>query len=535
MKTAPKPSFRCAIYTRVSTDHGLEQEFNSLDAQREAAEAYIKSQAHEGWQCLPYQYNDGGFSGGSVERPALQQLLSDIQSGLIDIVVVYKVDRLTRSLADFAKLVELFDGRGVSFVSVTQAFNTTNSMGRLTLNVLLSFAQFEREVTSERIRDKIAASKKKGLWMGGVVPLGYRVHERALIPHEEHADLVRMLYTSYTACSSVYELKKQLDTKGVRLPIRTDGKGRRTGGGLFSRGHLYKILSNPVYLGEIVHKGQRYPGQHEALIDHTLWETVQFKLTEQAQTFRNRRTSSDAILIGRLFDDRGNAMSPSYSQKGSIRYRYYTSQALLQGRKDEAGSQPRVPAPELEQVVLDYLRTIPKYPDLPLHTRTARDGDRSVWDDRAVVETCLEKVIVREGKVSILLKPEEADRCSTNVGEIDWSPKSGIRKRFVTRAEDQACRPIRVEARSRLLVALVKARRWLMDIIVDSEITARVIADREGCSERSVRMTLNLAFLSPEIVKAVIGGTLVRGAGMSGMTDLPISWIDQLKVVSQKS
>lgn len=530
MKAAPKPSFRCAIYTRVSTDHGLEQEFNSLDAQREAAEAYIKSQAHEGWQCLPAQYNDGGHSGGSIERPALQQLLSDIRAGHIDIVVVYKVDRLTRSLADFAKLVELFDRHGVSFVSVTQAFNTTNSMGRLTLNVLLSFAQFEREVTGERIRDKIAASKKKGLWMGGIVPLGYRVHERTLIPHEEHADLVRMLYTSYTAGGSVHELKKQLDTKDLRLPVRTDGKGKQTGGGLFSRGHLYKILSNPVYLGEIVHKGQRYPGQHEALVDHSLWESVQSKLADQAQTFRNRRTSSDAILMGRVFDDRGNAMSPSYSQKGSIRYRYYTSQALLQGRKDEAGTHPRVPASDLEQVVLDHLRTVSLNSDLPPHVSLFSKDDRSVWDDRALFEAHLEKVIVGKSKVSVLLKPK-GEGSGASIVEIDWASKSGTRKRDLIRAGNQISRPMRSEARIRLLVALVKARRWLADIITDPGITTQLIAGREGCSERSVRMALNLVFLSPEIVKAVIDGTLIRGAGMSGMTNLPISWVDQMKLV----
>jgi site-specific DNA recombinase len=523
MKAAPKPFFRCAIYTRVSTDHGLEQEFNSLDAQREAAEAYIKSQAHEGWQCLPAQYNDGGFSGGSVERPALQRLLSDIQAGHIDIVVVYKVDRLTRSLADFAKLVELFDRHGVSFVSVTQAFNTTNSMGRLTLNVLLSFAQFEREVTGERIRDKIAASKKKGLWMGGVVPLGYRVHERTLVPHEEHADLVRMLYASYTACGSVHELKKQLDTKGVRLPTRTDGKGKQTGGGLFSQGHLYKILSNPVYLGEIAHKGQRYPGQHAALIDSSLWEAVQHKLAEKAQTFRNRRTSSDAILMGRLFDDRGNAMSPSYSQKGSIRYRYYTSQALLQGRKGEAGSQPRVPAAELEQMILECLRAIPP----------SSEDKQSATDAQTLIEAYLEKIIVGRSTVSVMLKPEAGGATDTSIVEIDWSPKPGTRKRNVIRAGDQTSRPMRSEARTRFLIARVKARRWLAEIIADPGVTTRVIADREGCSERSIRMTLNLAFISPEIVKAVIDGTLVRGAGMSGMMNLPINWADQMKAVFQ--
>ena len=249
-------SLRSAIYTRVSTDQGLEQDFNSLDAQREACEAYIKSQAHEGWRLVRDRYDDGGFSGGSMDRPALQKLLIDVQARRIDVIVVYKVDRLTRSLADFAKLVETFDAHGVSFVSVTQSFNTTTSMGRLTLNVLLSFAQFEREVTGERIRDKIAASKKKGMWMGGVVPLGYRVEDRALHIVEDHAEIVRSLFRRYLEAGSVVRLKQQLDAEGFRIPIRIDGGGRSTGGGLFSRGHIYKILSNPIYVGRIAQKAK---------------------------------------------------------------------------------------------------------------------------------------------------------------------------------------------------------------------------------------------------------------------------------------
>jgi site-specific DNA recombinase len=239
-------SLRCAIYTRVSTDQGLEQDFNSLDAQREACEAYIKSQAHEGWRLRRDRYDDGGFSGGSMDRPALQNLLSDVEARRIDVIVVYKVDRLTRSLADFAKLVETFDAHGVSFVSVTQSFNTTTSMGRLTLNVLLSFAQFEREVTGERIRDKISASKRKGMWMGGVVPLGYRGEDRVLHIVEDHAEIVRCLFRRYLEAGSVVRLKQQLDAENIRIPIRIDGAGRSTGGGLLSRGHVYKLLSNPI-------------------------------------------------------------------------------------------------------------------------------------------------------------------------------------------------------------------------------------------------------------------------------------------------
>src|SRR5271156_915454 len=351
-----KTPLRCAIYTRVSTEHGLEQEFNSLDNQREASEAYIKSQAHEGWKLIRTRYDDGGYSGGSMDRPALQKLLDDVRARRIDVVVVYKVDRLTRSLADFAKLVELFDAHQVSFVSVTQAFNTTTSMGRLTLNVLLSFAQFEREVTGERIRDKIAASKKKGIWMGGVVPLGYRVENRALHVVEEHAASVRNLFRRYVEISSVVRLKAVLDEESLRLPIRTDGTGKTTAGGLISRGHLYKILSNPIYLGRLTHKGQVHQGLHDPIIDQETWDRVQALLAEHGKRTAGSREHSDALLAGKLFDDQGNRMSPSHAAEGGRRWHYYVSQAVLQGRKQEAGSVARVPTMVIQRRVAEAVR-----------------------------------------------------------------------------------------------------------------------------------------------------------------------------------
>ncbi len=357
MKETNKRRFRCAIYTRVSTDQGLEQDFNSLDAQREASEAYIKSQAHEGWRLMRDRYDDGGYSGGSMDRPALQKLLADVEARRIDVIVVYKVDRLTRSLADFAKLVEMFDKHDVSFVSVTQSFNTTTSMGRLTLNVLLSFAQFEREVTGERIRDKIAASKKKGMWMGGVVPLGYRVEDRALHVVEDHAETVRSLFRRYLEAGTVVRLKEQLDAESFRIPIRIDGAGRSTGGGLFSRGHIYRILSNPIYVGRIAHKGQVNEGQHPPIVTQDLWGQVQQGLRDHLGTVRTKRThqSSDALLIGKLYDDGGNRMSPTWARKGSKRWRYYVSQAALQGDRSKAGSVIRVPAADVEALVTDAL------------------------------------------------------------------------------------------------------------------------------------------------------------------------------------
>ena len=353
-----KTTLRCAIYTRVSTEHGLEQEFNSLDNQREASEAYVKSQAHEGWKLIRTHYDDGGYSGGSMDRPALKRLLDDVRARRIDVIVVYKVDRLTRSLADFAKLVELFDAHQVSFVSVTQAFNTTTSMGRLTLNVLLSFAQFEREVTGERIRDKIAASKRKGIWMGGVVPLGYRVENRALHVVEEHAAFVRDLYRRYLEIGSVVRLKALLDHEDARSPLRTDGTGKTTGGGLISRGHLYKLLSNPIYLGRLTHKGQVHDGLHDPIVDQETWDRVQRSLAEHATRRTGSRQNSDALLAGKLFDDRGNRMSPSHATKGGRRWRYYVSQAVLQGRKHEAGSVARVPALEIEARVAEAARAV---------------------------------------------------------------------------------------------------------------------------------------------------------------------------------
>jgi site-specific DNA recombinase len=325
VKAAASKSQRCAIYTRVSTDQGLEQEFNSLHAQREAAQAYIKSQAHEGWRLIRDHYDDGGFSGGSIERPALQKLLADIKERRIDIVVVYKVDRLTRSLTDFAKLVELFDAHGVSFVSVTQSFNTTSSMGRLTLNVLLSFAQFEREVTGERIRDKIAASKKKGLWVGGIVSLGYQVKDRKLIVNEAEAGSVRLIFERYRALGSLPALQRELRSRGVVTRKRTLSSGKVIGGAPLTNGPLAYLLRNRLYLGEINHHDQSYPGEHQPIIDQKLFNEVQAQLDENRRGRRLKNERSAVLLLGKLYDDRGNRMTPSYAIKKGVRYRYYVS------------------------------------------------------------------------------------------------------------------------------------------------------------------------------------------------------------------
>jgi DNA invertase Pin-like site-specific DNA recombinase len=349
---------RCAIYTRKSSEEGLEQSFNSLQAQREACEAYIASQRHEGWQAIPKIYDDGGFSGGNMNRPALKQLLEDIAAKRVDTVVFYKVDRLTRSLTDFARIIEIFDKQRVSFVSVTQQFNTTSSMGRLTLNVLLSFAQFEREVTGERIRDKIAASKKKGMWMGGVAPLGYEVKDRQLVINPQEAMMVEEIFTQYLRLRSVAKLKQYLDGKKIRTKVRTSANGRAFGGRPYSRGGLYKLLNNEVYTGRIAHRGQSYAGQHPMIIAPDVWEKVKALLAanNQGQRQPGIRTSG-SVLSGLVFDAAGNRYTATHAMKKGRRYRYYTSQAVINKRK-KPSYLDRIPAKELEQLVSARLRKL---------------------------------------------------------------------------------------------------------------------------------------------------------------------------------
>src|SRR5215213_1570140 len=356
MTSALPKRIHCAIYTRVSDDQGLEQDFNSLDAQYDASQSYVRSQAHAGWTLIRSKYDDGGFTGGNTDRPGLQRLLADVRSRKIDVIVVYKVDRLTRSLADFAKLVELFDQHNVSFVSVTQQFNTTTSMGRLTLNVLLSFAQFEREVTSERIRDKIAASKRKGLWVGGMAPLGYDTKDRKITVNEAEADRVRGIFHGYLKLGSLNLLMADLRTRGIVTKLRTLKTGETVGGIPFTRGPLAHLLRNRFYIGEVVFKGETLAGEQPAIVDKGLFDAVQAKLSEQKTNHQTLRTSSNSLLLGRIFDDRGHRMTPSHARRRGIKYRYYISSALLQGRPKQAGSVNRVPAGEIESLVIKAVR-----------------------------------------------------------------------------------------------------------------------------------------------------------------------------------
>jgi site-specific DNA recombinase len=360
-----RPQLRCAAYTRKSSEEGLEQEFNSLDAQREACEAYVASQKPEGWVLVPDRYDDGGFSGGTLERPALKRLLADIEAGRIDVVVVYKIDRLSRSLMDFAKLVEVFDRRSVTFVSVTQSFNTTTSMGRLTLNILLSFAQFEREVIGERIRDKFAASRRKGMWMGGKVPLGYRLENRKLVPHESEAGIIRTIFERFVQVSSATTLANMLSGEGIAM---RSGKP-------IDKGDLYKLLHNRVYVGEAVHKGTSYPGEHEAIIDRQLWDRVHAILAQSPRRrASNTRAQTPALLKGLVWGPDGRAMSPSHTRKRGRLYRYYVSQAALKGQRIP-GPAPRVSDAEIEGAIVNQLRALLRTPEVIVGTWRAVRSD----------------------------------------------------------------------------------------------------------------------------------------------------------------
>ncbi|CAA2105449.1 DNA-invertase hin [Methylobacterium bullatum] len=523
-KTQAPKALRCAIYTRKSTEHGLDQAFTSLDNQREAAEAYIKSQAHEGWRLLPEAYDDGGVSGGSLERPALQRLLAEVEAGRVDVVVVYKVDRLTRALSDFAKLVELFDAHGVSFVSVTQAFNTTNSMGRLTLNVLLSFAQFEREVTAERIRDKIAASKRKGMRMGGPVPLGYRVHDKKLVPCPDEAAQVRTIFERYLALGCLNGLAVDLQAQDILTKRSPRRDGTIRGGIAFTKGPLAYLLRNRVYVGEVIHKDRHYPGEHEGIVPRELFDAVQAALGEKAQAQGSVRGNTGSWLTGLLYDDRGNRMTPSSARKGALRYRYYVSRALETGQRSEAGSVARVSAPEIELAVREALT--PPSPDQPSPS------------EEMPLLAYVSRIVVHPSHLAIsFVEPDGAgqDDSTSGAGAIEptplrvpWSARPSRRRRQIIHAGSDegtaSLRPMRVETRARLVDGIAKARFWLDDLASGRVADTHAIATAEGCSERSVRMTLNLAFLAPSVIQAAIAGTLPEGSGISALVNAPMVW-----------
>jgi site-specific DNA recombinase len=524
MKAGSARAVRCAIYTRVSTDQGLEQDFNSLDAQYGASQAYIRSQAHAGWILLPAKYDDGGFSGGTTDRPALQRLLEDVRARKIDGIVVYKVDRLTRSLADFAKLVELFDQHNVSFVSVTQQFNTTTSMGRLTLNVLLSFAQFEREVTSERIRDKIAASKRKGLWVGGMTPLGYDAKDRKITVNAAEAERVRTIFRCYLKLSSLNLLMAELRKRGIVTKVRKLRTGVRVGGIAFSRGSLAQLLRNRFYIGEVVFKGEVLKGEQPAILDRALFDAVQARLNQQVTNHKAKWMKSEALLIGRIYDDRGNRMTSSHTRKGNVRYRYYLSSAVLQGTAERAGSVCRVPATAVEALVIKSVREHLK-PSPPI------DDQGLITGRVARIEVQTKQLVIQLTRGPILNPKNTA---TNSVLRVPWQRTSSNRRREILLPEGmqpQHARPIRSETRATLVAAIARGRRWLDELAMDASITTDSIASREGCSARKVNMTISLAFLAPDLVKAAIDGRLPYGMGIARLTDLPAEWSKQREML----
>jgi site-specific DNA recombinase len=537
----PKQPLRwCAVYTRKSSEEGLEQDFNSLDAQREAGTAYVKSQQHEGWRLLTAQYDDGGYSGGTLDRPALQRLLVDIRAGKVQIVVVYKVDRLTRSLADFAKLIELFEAHGVSFVSVTQQFNTTTSMGRLMLNVLLSFAQFEREVTGERIRDKIAASKKKGLWMGGTPPLGYDARERKLVVNETEAMLVQHIFRRYVELGTVAKLTKVLQAEGRRTKRYTSTSGRSFGGQAFSRGHLYRILSNRVYLGEIVHKDASYPGEHQAIVDAELWGRAKALLAANHHAAHtDERVASPALLKGRVFDGAGNRMSPSHAVKQGQRYCYYVSQAVLQDRAQEAGSIARLPARELEQVVTNAV-----FNALARDERTrvaaARLDGMGQRDRQQALRGVVRRVEVSNSRISVTIDPsalekldgvaqpdDDADGLTTIELPFDIVRRDNGAKVLASRCSIPAVD----SSASALVQAVARGYAWRQQLLNGSVRSTAEIARKEGITRRYVARLLRLGFLAPDIIAAILASRQPAHMTVDRLRGpIPFDWDEQRRL-----
>jgi site-specific DNA recombinase len=500
---------RCAIYTRKSSEEGLDQAFNSLDAQREACKAYIASQRFNGWKPLPARYDDGGLSGGNLERPALRRLLADIDAAKVEMVVVYKIDRLTRSLADFAKLVERFDAAGISFVSVTQQFNTSTSMGRLTLNVLLSFAQFEREVTAERIRDKIAASKKKGMWMGGLVPLGYDRKDRTLIINSAEAETVRTLFKAYLELGNVRRLKAFADQQKLRSKRHVFESGKAAGGVLFSRGRLYHLLSNPVYVGQIRHGDKVYEGLHEAIIDADTWQRVQVQIADNTVSAQGPgKQSARSPLIGKLFDEDGEPLTPTHAVKKGRRYRYYVSRSLIRNSGEQIQGW-RLPAPEVEEAVRVAMKNDAAW---RLANLAESAGTQDPLDQIVRVDVLPDRLRIGFGN-------------GTDSAELIEAPftmaRRGVEAKFVLTGIDAAS-PDQVLARR-----TVRAMHWIGQITAGQTISQ--IAKAEGITSEFVTQNINAGLLSPAILTAIADGRQPPHltAKMLTLIRLPCLWAAQ--------
>jgi len=547
----------CAIYTRKSSEEGLDQEFNSLDAQREACEAFIVSQKSQGWTAIDTKYDDGGFSGGNTERPALQRLMADIISKHIKVLVVYKVDRLTRSLADFAKMVEMFDEHGISFVSVTQQFNTTSSMGRLTLNVLLSFAQFEREVTGERIRDKIAASKRKGMWMGGVPPIGYTPHERSLVIDEAQAKQVREIYRRYLVLGCVRRLKGELERLGWLTPIRFTRKEKQVGGKQFSRGHLYRILSNPIYIGKIVHKEKVYAGKHLAIIEMSLWHAVQEQLKKNIHNHKTRSTAAQpSLLAGLLFDEHGNKLTPSHTKKGERRYRYYISQYATDSRRSKLLPPLRVPARELERAVTDGITGLLTDEVRLLESIDVSDASliqyrfghgKQLAEDIAeskspekimILNRIIYRITLKTHSLEIILRTksiwldEHIDGSDKIMIEVPVQLKRcGMAVKLIVQAP--GIQPARAPD-EKMLALLAKAHAWFAKLISGKYDSVQAIAQEQGVTSSYCTRIIYLAFLDPLILQRIVNGEQpveINSEALKKVLPLPVSWDEQRKLL----
>jgi DNA invertase Pin-like site-specific DNA recombinase len=557
--TGKQQGRRCAIYTRKSSEEGLEQDFNSLHAQREACEAFIKSQKSEGWRLVETAYDDGGLSGATMERPALQRLLNDIQAGQVDTVVVYKVDRLTRSLADFAKMVELFDAHGISFVAVTQQFNTTTSMGRLTLNILLSFAQFEREVTGERIRDKIAASKRKGMWMGGNVPLGYDIHDRKLTINQAEVGTVREIFRRYLELGCVRLLKEDLDRRDIRSKVRISANGAASGGRLLSRGALYAMLSNPIYIGEIRHKGVRHRGQHQAIVDRELWQPVQQRLRSNASRQTERpRESALSPLISKLFDETGERLTPSHAIKTGRRYRYYVSQNLVTKTADATERGWRLPAQEIERAValaarrmLDDRAAIAaalqeagfpasQIPDaLHLAIEVGKRLASEIEAPEALAKLIDHVELQQDGiRITLALSAlvSEASKANASVyPTITRTIPMQIKKRGVeTRLVLDGNGGTSSKVDPALIKAIARAWGWFDDLVSGRAASIAEIAARDGFVSQYVGRLLPLAFLAPDVVEVIIEGRQpvdLTAEALTNCVDLPLDWTAQKRAL----
>jgi DNA invertase Pin-like site-specific DNA recombinase len=555
----------CAIYTRKSSDEGLEKEFNSLDAQREACTAFILSQKHAGWAALPDLYDDGGLSGGTMDRPALQRLLGDIQAGKVQIVVVYKVDRLTRSLADFAKIVDVFDAHGASFVSVTQQFNTTTSMGRLTLNMLLSFAQFEREIASERIRDKIAASKAKGMWMGGNVPLGYDVKDRKLIVNEIEAETVRMIFRRYAELGSVRALGHELDRLGV-VSKRREGAGSvLAGGNRFSRGALYTLLQNHLYRGEVAHQDKIYPGQHDAIVDAQLWEVVQQKLAGNRQArVLGANAEEPSLFVGLIVDGNGDRMTPTHAVKRGHRYRYYVSTSLITGARSDHAKGWRIPAGDVEALVLNRLRTFfASEPDIgealscfELDASSFRSALSKAmqlaqgWPTlppiriRELVRSVIGIVEIHDGKVIASLKRKEiASALLGNISNLVAIEEPDTLELCIEAKLRRAGKGIRLvvgggiaEKPDGKMAALICDAHATRDALMTGrDETIDAMARRLGVKRDYLSAHMRVTYLAPDIVRALLSGRypsdLTPARLLSFCKDLSHDWQIQRAVL----